>query len=161
MRRLSNPIKVAGAILGAAILLGLAGTARNWMKQPPSLAGAKATPMTAGEPSCTGISPTPSAGQSLSQLNPDPHFVTLSWKAAVPASNSRQDAIKGYHVYRSLTSHAYPESARISEALLRGTRCIDTNVEPRKIYYYVVKSITADGKQSAASIEIRAIVPSP
>jgi hypothetical protein len=161
MRRLSIPIKVAGAVLVAAVLLGIAGMVRNRMKQAPSPAVAKAAPLTAGEPSCTGISSGTSAGQSPSQLNPDPHYVTLSWKAAVPASNSPQDVIKGYYVYRSLTSHAYPETARISEAPLRGTRCIDTNVEPRKTYFYVVKSVTERGKQSASSIEIRAVVPSP
>ncbi len=161
MRRLSIPIKVAGAILVAALLLSIAGMVRNRMKQSPSLPRTEAASLTAGEPSCTGTSSSSSAGQSPSHLNPDAHFVTLSWKAAVPASNSPQNAIKGYYVYRSLTSHAYPESARISEALLPETRCIDTDVETRKTYFYVVRSVTKSGKQSASSIEIRAVVPSP
>jgi hypothetical protein len=161
MTRLTIPIKVASAALGAALLLGVAGLMRNKMNRAPSPASTKVTPLTAGQPSCTGISSSASAGQSSSQLNPDPHFVTLSWKAAVPASNSPWDAIKGYYVYRSLTSHTYPENARISEAPLPGTRCIDTDVEPRKTYFYVVKSVTESGKQSPSSIEIRAVVPSP
>jgi hypothetical protein len=159
MRRLSVQVKIAGAVLVAAMLLSIAGMVRNRMQPVPSPAGAKAASLTPGEPLCTGISFNPSAGQS-SQLNPDLHFVTLSWKAAVSASNSRRDAIKGYYVYRSLTSHTYPESARISESLLTGTRCTDTDIEPRKTYYYVVKSVTESGKQSASSIEIRAVVPS-
>jgi hypothetical protein len=158
MRRLSSPIKVAGVVLGAAVLLGITGVVKNWMNQAPTVADAQAAPLAAGEPLCTGIS---FSSQPPSQLKPDPHFVTLSWKAAVPASNSPQDAIKGYYVYRSLTSHASSESSRISEAPLRGTRCSDTDVEPRKAYYYTVKSVTEGGKQSASSIEIRAVVPSP
>jgi hypothetical protein len=161
VRRLSIPMKVAGAVLGMAVLFGMAGMVRKRMKQAPSLARAKAASLTASEPSCTGISSSPSAGQLPSQLNPDAHFVTLSWKAAVPASNSPRDAIKGYYVYRSLTSHAYPESARISKSPLRGTHCIDANVEPRKTYFYIVKSVTGGEEQSASSIEIRAVVPSP
>jgi hypothetical protein len=87
--------------------------------------------------------------------------VTLSWNAAVPATTSPLDAIKGYYVYRSFTSHRYRERDRISNSVVPGTRCIDTNVEPRKTYFYVVKAVTAGGKQSKSSLEIRAAVPFP
>jgi hypothetical protein len=87
--------------------------------------------------------------------------VTLSWNATVPASNSSRDAIKGYHVYRSQTPHTYGASNRISDSPLPGTRCVDTNVEPGKTYFYVVKTVTEGGKQSGSSIEIKAVVPFP
>jgi len=64
-------------------------------------------------------------------------------------------------VYRSQKPHMYDESNRISDSTLRGTRCVDTNVEPRKTYFYVVKAVTEGGKQSGSSIEIKAVVPSP
>ncbi len=87
--------------------------------------------------------------------------MTLSWNATAPASNSPKDAIKGYYVYRSLTSKTYTESNRISESPVHGTRCVDITVEPRKTYFYVVKALTEGGTLSGSSSEIRAVVPFP
>jgi len=87
--------------------------------------------------------------------------VTLSWNAVVPASSAPRDAIKGYNVYRSLTSHTYSESNRISGSPLQGTQCVDATVGPRKTYFYVVKAVTQGGEQSGSSAEIKAEVPFP
>jgi hypothetical protein len=88
------------------------------------------------------------------------HSVTLSWDAAIPKSKSAGDAIKGYYVYRSSHPHNFAEQNRIS-ALLSTTNCIDTTVAAGKTYFYTVKAISGGGKQSAASQEIKAVVPFP
>jgi hypothetical protein len=161
MRRLSIPIKVASAVLAVAALLGIAGILRDKKKQTLNVAVEKSVLQTADAPACTGISTRPSASRSTLSLSPHPHSVTLFWNAAVPKSTSPRDAIKGYYVYRSLTSRTFPESTRISGAPLTGTRCVDTNVEPRKTYIYVVKAVTEAEKQSGSSIEVQAVVPFP
>jgi hypothetical protein len=161
----SLPIRVWGVVLGVIVLLTMngMGQAKSQATQASSLEDTNAVPQTqpADIPLCTGSSSGRPAGHVLAQVGAHPHSVTLSWNAAVPTSNSPRDAIKGYDVYRSLTSHTYAESNRISESALRGTRCVDTTVEPRKTYFYVVKAVTESGKQSGSSIEIKAVVPFP
>jgi hypothetical protein len=110
-------------------------------------------------PPCGGNSAR--AGESLAATaKQHAHSVTLSWNAAVPKSKSAGDAIKGYYVYRSSHPHNFGEQNRIS-ALLSATNCIDTTVAPGKTYFYTVKAISGGGKQSAASQEIKAVVPFP
>ena len=151
------PVRFVVAALGVTLLLALfvifRNRNKNEVKLAPSTAVAEVAPPIAGPPSCTGVEPTtPTAHR---------HSVTLSWHAVIPASSSPRDAIKGYYVYRSLTSRSYAESNRISQALLTGTRCIDATVEPHKTYFYVVKAVAESGTQSGSSLEIRAVVPFP
>jgi hypothetical protein len=87
--------------------------------------------------------------------------VTLSWKTSVPQSSSKQDAILGYNVYRSLKSNKYNVTNRINEKPLPGTQCIDTDVEPRKTYFYVVKAVAASGKESDPTTQVTAKIPFP
>jgi hypothetical protein len=143
-----------------ALLLSVAGILGVKKKQPLSLEVAKSALPIADAPACSGKSLRASAGQSA-PLSPGAHSVTLTWNAVAPRSTSPRDAIEGYYVYRSLTSRAFPESTRISEAPLRGTRCLDTNVEPRKTYFYTVKAVTQAGKLSGASVEVQTVVPFP
>jgi hypothetical protein len=152
--------KVLHGILRAVVILMLSsmGQACNHAKQSSSPEEAKAAPQPVDIPACNGAGW--SAGRA-SQSNPHPHSVTLSWNAAVPATKSPRDAIKGYYVYRSLTSQTYGESTRISEVPVKGTRCIDGNVEARSTYFYVVRAVTEGGKQSGSSPEIKAVVPFP
>jgi hypothetical protein len=147
--------------MGLAIPLVFTGTAGIEARQDRVPAGAQAGPQTDPAPSCTGVSAKPSAEPPRAATASRPHSVTLSWNAALPTSNSRQDAIKGYYVYRTLKSHAYPEKSRISLLPLPGTRCVDTGVDAGKTYFYAVKSIAESGKQSSSSVEIRAVVPFP
>jgi hypothetical protein len=162
MRKLATPIEVSGAVLGLALFLTLsgAGQVKNNAPQTQSLGGITTEPPPADVPPCNGASGS-SHGHSHSQGRQHSHSVTLSWKAAVPKSNSPQDSIKGYYVYRSLTSQKYAESNRISELPVQGTRCVDATIEPRKTYFYVVKAVTEGGEQSNSSIEIKAVVPFP
>jgi hypothetical protein len=154
MKSVSIPMKIAGAVVGLALVLGVAVTfrTRNLKNRGEMTQG--------GVPSCTGTS-SDASGPTPSNTSPHPHSVTLSWNAAVPVTNSPRDAIKGYYVYRSVTSQSYSESNRISQSPVRGTRCIDIAVEPRTTYFYVVKALSEGGAQSAYSTEIRAAVPFP
>jgi hypothetical protein len=161
MKNLSIRISVWGAVLAVFLNVNFTGQVKNQATPTPGLSGAKAARPPADIPPCSGASSGWSSGQAPSLVNPHPHSVTLSWNAAVPASNSPRDAIKGYNVYRSPTSHTYNEGNRISETPLRGTRCVDATVEPRKTYFYVVKTVTEGGEQSGSSIEIKAVVPFP
>jgi hypothetical protein len=153
--------KVSREVLRAVVILVLSsmGQACSHARQTSSAEEAKAAaPPPVDIPACNGSGL--SAARASSQVNPHPHYVTLSWNAAVPASKSPRDAIKGYYVYRSLTSETYGESNRISETPVKGTRCIDNNVEARATYFYVVRAVTEGGKQSGSSLEIKAVVPS-
>jgi len=141
------------------VVLSSMGQACNHARQTSSPEEAKAAPQTVDIPACNGSGL--SGAHAPSQANPHPHSVTLSWNTAVPASKSPRDAIKGYYVYRSLTSQTYRESNRISEVPVKGIRCIDSNVEARATYFYIVRAVTEGGKQSGSSLEIKAVVPFP
>jgi hypothetical protein len=160
IRNLSIRFKISTVVFGAVVFLPMIGLgqAGNTATPAPSTGAAKTSP---GDlPLCSGASSSVAAGQEPSQGNQRPHAVTLSWEAALPVSKSPGDAIKGYYVYRSLTSHSYAEGNRISKSPVRGTQCVDTNVDPKKTYFYVVKAVTDGGEQSGPSIEIKAVVPS-
>ncbi len=160
MRRSSSRIAAVFTVIVCLTLNGM-GQVKNKDTQTPSPGSAKAQPLPPDIPLCNETAIGSSAGQTPSQVNPHPHSVTLSWNAAIPVSHSPQDAIKGYYVYRSLTSHTYAESDRISPSPLKGTKCVDTTVEPHKTYFYVVKAVAEGGAQSGASSEIKAAVPFP
>lgn len=155
--------RVWQAVLGAALLLAVSckGQVKSPATQTAHPEDARAALRPATIPTCDGTSVGPAGGQAPSQANPHPHSVTLSWNASVPVSNSPQDAIKGYYVYRSFVSHRYTEGNRISQSLLQGTRCIDTSVEARKTYFYMVKAVAESGKESVCSLEIKAAIPFP
>jgi hypothetical protein len=154
MRSLSIPARVVATLRGLVLPL-------IFVSATGIRAHAQTAPQTESPPSCTGVSTTPPAESARAAPASHPHSVTLSWNTAVPTSNSPRDAIKGYYVYRSLNSHAYPEKSRISQLPLPGTRCVDTSVEARKTYFYTVKSVSEAGKQSSSSVEIQAVVPFP
>jgi len=85
--------------------------------------------------------------------------VILSWKASVPQSSLKPDAIRGYNVYRSLNSNKYNDQDRINSKPVPGTQCVDTTVEPRRTYFYVVKAIAVNGRESSSSNEAKAPIP--
>ncbi|MFZ0817412.1 MAG: fibronectin type III domain-containing protein [Candidatus Sulfotelmatobacter sp.] len=155
------PARVSHGVLKIVVILVLSsmGQSCSHARQTSNAEEAKAAPPPADIPACNGSGL--SAGRTPSQVNLHPHYVTLSWNAAVPVSKSPRDAIRGYYVYRSLTSETYGESNRISEMPVKGTRCIDSNVAAQGTYFYVVRAVTEGGKQSGSSHEIKAVVPSP
>jgi hypothetical protein len=147
---------VAGAVV-AAVLFAAAGGVGQAARTTGNSEPASQTAILP----CSGTLSSSSPGQTPASANSPSHSVTLTWNAAVPASTPPRDAIKGYYVYRSLTSHQYGEGDRMNHAPLRATQCVDATVEPRKTYFYVVKSVTEGGRQSDSSAEIKAVVPFP
>jgi len=78
------------------------------------------------------------------------HSVTLTWKAS-------KSAVKGYNVYRG-TSSGGPY-ARVNSELVRELTYKDENVPGGKTYYYVSRSVDANGRESGNSGEITVTVP--
>ena len=78
------------------------------------------------------------------------HSVTLTWKAS-------KSPVKGYNAYRG-TKSGGPYS-RINPELVQGLTYQDSDVHSGKTYYYVTRSVDADGLESANSSEITATIP--
>jgi uncharacterized protein (UPF0333 family) len=142
-------------ILGVAAIL----TMRHFSSGTAIASAAKSKSQTNTIPSCNGDSSLPPTATTAN--GPKPHSVMLSWSPSIPVSDSPADVIKGYYVYRSQTSQKYADSNRLDSLPLIGTRCFDATVVPQATYYYVVKAVTAVGKQSLVSEEIKAVIPSP
>ena len=157
------PIMILVPVLAVCVLLGMRRSARVAPSSLPnaSVGGAETKSVANLIPSCSGDSSDSFSGRALPQGSQKPHSVTLSWNASVPVSNSPKDAIRGYHVYRSQTSQAYVDRDKINSSPLIGTRCLDTAVQPRATYYYVVKAVAESGAESVVSKEIKAVIPFP
>lgn len=78
------------------------------------------------------------------------HSVTLTWAAS-------KSPVKGYNVYRG-TKSGGPYS-RINPSLVQGLSYEDRDVKSRKTYYYVSRSVDANGRESLNSSEIAATIP--
>jgi hypothetical protein len=89
---------------------------------------------------------------------PAAHSVTLSWNASVPASVLARDAVIGYIVYRSTKPHD-PGAPPINIRRLTDTACVDTQVSPGEIYYYVTRAVSASGALSGPSNQVRVQIP--
>jgi hypothetical protein len=110
-------------------------------------------------PSCWDPMP-PTSGKST-QYRPPHHSVALSWKASVPVSKSPQEAVKGYYVYRSRSSHRHTLGDRMNAQPIVETGCVDRVVKPRTTYFYSVRALSQGGAQSVFSDEVKAVVPYP
>jgi hypothetical protein len=89
---------------------------------------------------------------------PAAHVVRLSWNASRPASKAAPDAIVGYIVYRSTTSHDRAAKPVTSEKVI-STTYADSAVESGKTYYYVTRAVSASGKLSGPSTELSVRIP--
>lgn len=78
------------------------------------------------------------------------HTVTLTWKAS-------KSVVKGYNVYRG-TKPGGPYT-RVNSDLVQGLSYQDKDVSGGATYYYVTRSVDADGRESVNSSEITAAVP--
>lgn len=85
-----------------------------------------------------------------SQQGSKGHSVTVTWKAS-------KSQVKGYNVYRA-TKSGGPYS-RINLALVQGLSYQDRDVKSGTTYYYVTRSMDADGRESVNSSEIAATIP--
>jgi Abnormal spindle-like microcephaly-assoc'd, ASPM-SPD-2-Hydin len=80
------------------------------------------------------------------------HSVILTW---IPSAS----AVAGYIIYRSQVSGG--PYARLNYGILRAHTYTDSTVQPGFTYYYVVRSGTETGVESANSMQISVTIPSP
>ncbi len=111
LRDRANLSKTLGLPATVFLIIGVAAPTPIHAAMAQRHESAKARQATA-IPLCTGATPSSSPGVAVPAGSP--HSVTLSWEPSVPRSHAAKDAIKGYYVYRSLASHAYPESSRLN-----------------------------------------------
>lgn len=78
------------------------------------------------------------------------HSVTLSWKGSI-------SPVKGYNVYRGTKSGG--PYLKINPSLVLGLSYKDRDVRSGTTYYYVTRSVGADGGESVNSSEIVAVIP--
>jgi len=157
--RLRKQIQIAGLLL----LMSLACLVAIWQRQKREVAvesasGGGKISDEESLPSCWDPMPPPSG--ETGQHHPQPHSVTLSWKASIPVSKTGQNAVKGYYIYRSRTSQEHTLAERMNAQPIRGTVCVDRAVKPDTTYFYSIRAISQGGAQSVFSHEVRAVVPS-
>jgi hypothetical protein len=99
---------------------------------------------TGGISVATGISSSPNAGAQQKRS------VALRWQAST-TPNVR------YNVYRGASPGTHPD--KLTSAPINGTTFTDTTVVSGRTYYYVVRSINANGEESQASNEILVKIP--
>lgn len=91
-----------------------------------------------------------SSSAPWSQQGRKGHSVTVIWKAS-------KSPVKGYNVYRGARSGG-PYS-RINPDLVLGLSYVDRDVKSGATYYYVTRSVDADGRESVNSSEITVVIP--
>jgi hypothetical protein len=163
VRQVSVLAKIVIPVVGLVVILAIWHIARVSGPNAPtaSAAPAQLKPQIISIPLCSGEPPAASPIRQAPAAGSTRHSVTLSWNPSLPVSNSPNDAIKGYYVYRSQSPETYTDGNRINSLPLVGTQCLDNAVEPRATYYYVVKAVAKSGAQSVVSREIKAVIPFP
>jgi fibronectin type 3 domain-containing protein len=78
------------------------------------------------------------------------HSVTLHWDAS-------RTPVAGYNVYRSTKSGR--DYMRINSKPVTLLSYVDADAKSGETYYYVTRGVTADGKESANSNEMKVTVP--
>jgi hypothetical protein len=78
------------------------------------------------------------------------HAVTLTWQSAGSGAS-------GYNVYVGSASGG-PYS-RVNTSSVSGTTYVDSSVQSKQSYYFVVTALSGANKESAHSAEVKAIVP--
>lgn len=78
------------------------------------------------------------------------HSVTLTWTAS-------KSQVKGYNVYRGVKPGG--PYLKINPSPVEGLTYVDRDIRSGKTYYYVTRSVDADGRESVNSSEIAATIP--
>jgi hypothetical protein len=150
MRNAATLNIAAGFILGCGLLAGrcAAQTTGNAAAE-----GFARVTNTANAASASGAG----GSSSPSVSKPKLHSVKLSWNPSVPATKLARDAVIGYIVYRSTKSND-PKTIPINSSSFVGTTFVDANVKPGT-YYYVTRAVSASGRLSGPSNEVRVEIP--
>jgi hypothetical protein len=118
----------------------------------PLAAGSYAGSVTAVSSATDAQSTISLSGSSVAQSQAVSHSVALSW---TPSTST----VVGYNVYRAAVSGG-PYSQLDSSAVATDG-FTDSSVQAGQTYYYVVKSVTGAGVESADSSQVSATVPTP
>jgi Purple acid Phosphatase, N-terminal domain/Viral BACON domain len=125
------------------------GTAPATLAVSPSMSGLKAGTYT-GHVTVTGGGTTNAVTVMLTVTAiPMAHSVALSWKTG--AAN-----VVSYSLYRSTIAGS---SYGLTASAIGGIAYSDQSVQPATTYYYVLTAVDDQGRESAYSNEIRAIIP--
>jgi glycosyltransferase involved in cell wall biosynthesis len=152
MQRLKSNRRRAATLTTATVFLlycGLSfgsGVAQITGKNIAQISAHEINPANANEGGAGGASSS-SVGQSKL------HSVKLSWNPSAPATKLPRDAVIGYIVYRSnkpKDANALP----INSSRLVDTTFVDASVKPGT-YYYVTRAVSATGRVSGPSNEVR------
>jgi Domain of unknown function (DUF4082) len=126
------------------------GTTPSTLGVTPSIAGLKAGNYT-GHIALVGGGATKTVTVAMTITSPPiQHKVALSWKASTNAH------VVSYSVYRSSISGS---SYALSASAIGGVSFSDQSVQPATTYYYVVTAVDDQGRESAYSPQVSAIIP--
>jgi len=98
-----------------------------------------------------------SAQETASQKPVSPS-VTLTWKASASVGKPSPDPVIGYNVYRGTRPQQY-EPKPLNSTPVEVPSYVDMTVERGKTYYYVTRTVTAQGVVSRPSNEVAAAIP--
>ena len=79
--------------------------------------------------------------------------VKLAWDNPNPESY-----VAGYNVYRSEQSEVFTTAPINGTTLVTKTSFIDSTVQPSRTYYYVVTTVSIDGRESAYSNQVQTTI---
>ncbi len=80
---------------------------------------------------------------------PTQHSVALSWKGGA-------GTVTSYSMYRSTVSGS---SYGLAASAINGATYVDDSVQAGTTYYYVVTAVDNQGRESAYSSQISAVIP--
>jgi len=109
-----------------------------------------------GDPAMVLKVPVPRRVGGLTAAADAQYNAALSWQEAFDADGA---AVAGYHVYRKTAADA--GYSRITAQPVDGTDYTDADVNLGTRYYYVVRSVDADGLESVNSESVSVVVPVP
>ncbi|HUT71646.1 MAG TPA: C25 family cysteine peptidase [Desulfatiglandales bacterium] len=104
-----------------------------------------------GDPAMTLKVPLPRRPTGVSIESTD-QGILITWNAATDCNGN---PVSGYNVYRSTSAGGPYEKINVS--LITGTEYTDTSGESGTTYYYVVRSVDADGDESAQTLQLSAL----
>jgi hypothetical protein len=81
------------------------------------------------------------------------HSVALNWNASV------SPGVAGYNIYRGTVSGG--PYTKVNSSVVAGLSFTDTSVAGGQTYYYVATAVDGGNNESAFSMEIPAVVPTP
>jgi hypothetical protein len=152
----SATIMTGGTQQFTATVTGSSDTAVTWTATGGTIsaAGLYTAPSSAGTFTvrATSVADTSKSASATITVTASSHSVDLAWNASAPA-------VAGYNIYRAGQSGG--PYTRLNSAVQTTTIYTDSSVQSGATYFYVVRAIDSQGKESGNSNEVVALIPSP